>query len=153
MALEKRVLLARPHAFIVNQMRPFLLEAGYTPVGAQSLEHLAQELGGALHGAIISTAVSSTVNADAATVFRLVRENLPRLPLVFAGMADAATMRLSTERAVKELVAKPTIAGPQDWRAGATADRTAAFLVLRKEDLLAGASHDAALRALRSHFG
>jgi hypothetical protein len=153
MALEKRVLLARPHAFIVNQMRPFLLEAGYTPVDAQSLEHMALQLGGALHGAIISTAVSSTVDADAATVFRLVREKLPRLPVVFAGMADAATMRLSTERAVKELVATPTIAGPQDWRAGGAADRTSAFLVLRKEDLLHGASHDAALRALRSHFG
>ena len=68
MAVEKRVLLARPHAFIVNQMRPFLLEAGYTPVGAQSVEHLAQELRGTFHGAIISTAVSSTVDADAATV-------------------------------------------------------------------------------------
>lgn len=31
MAQEKRVLLARPHAFIVDEMRPFLLECGYTP--------------------------------------------------------------------------------------------------------------------------
>lgn len=153
MAVEKRVLLARPHAFIVNQMRPFLLEAGYTPVGAQSLEHLVQELGAALQGAIISTAVSSTVDADAATVFRLVREKLPRLPVVFAGMADAATMRLSAERAVRALVSMPIIATPQDYRAGAAQDRASTFLVLRKEDLMAGASQQVALRALRSHFG
>lgn len=153
MAVEKRVLLARPHAFIVNQMRPFLLEAGYTPVGAQSLEHLAKELGGPLQGAIISTAVSSTVDADAATVFRLVREKLPRLPVVFAGMADAATMRVSAERAVKALVSTPVIGSPQDYRAAMAQDRGSMFLVLRKEDLLAGASQQAALRALRSHFG
>lgn len=153
MAVEKRVLLARPHAFIVNQMRPFLLEAGYAPVGAQNLDHLAQELGGSLQGAIISTAVSSTVDADAATVFRLVREKLPRLPVVFAGMADAATMRLSAERAVKALVSTPVIASPQDYRAGTAQDRVSTFLVLRKEDLLPGASQQAALRALRAHFG
>ncbi|MBI5718772.1 MAG: hypothetical protein HZC37_13910 [Burkholderiales bacterium] len=134
-------------------MRPFLLEAGYTPVGARDLEHLAQELGSALCGAIISTAVSSTVDADAATVFRRVRERLPRLPVVFAGMADAATMRLSTERAVKALVSAPVIVAPQDYRSGAAQDRASTFLVLRKEDLLAGGLQEAAVQALRSHFG
>lgn len=153
MAVEKRVLLARPHAFIINQMRPFLLEAGYTPVGAQSLDHLAQELVGTFHGAIISTAVSSAVNADAATVFRLVREKLPRLPIVFAGMADAATMKLSAERAVKALVSTPTIASPQDLGFATAADRTSTFLVLRKEDLMPGGSQEAAMRALRTLFG
>ena len=153
MAVEKRVLLARPHAFIVNQMRPFLVEAGYTPVGAQSLDHLAQELSGSFHGAIISTAVSSTVNADAATVFRLVREKLPRLPVVFAGMADAATMTLSAERAVKAVVGTPTIAFPQDLRIATAPDRASTFLVLRKEDLMPGGSQEAALRALRTLFG
>ena len=153
MAVEKPVLLARPHAFIVNQMRPFLLEAGYAPLGAQSLEHLAEVLKGSFRGAIISTAVSSTVAADAATVFRLVREKWPTLPVVFAGMADAATMRLTAERAVKALVSSPVLATPQDYRAGLAQDRPSTFLVLRKEDLLPGASHEAALRALRSHFG
>ena len=153
MAVEKRVLLARPHAFIVNQMRPFLLEAGYTPVGTQSLDHLAQALSGSFHGAIISTAVSSTVNVDAATVFRLVREKLPRLPIVFAGMADAATMKLSAERAVKALVSTPTIASPQDMRMASGSDRSSTFLVLRKEDLMPGGSQEAALRALRTLFG
>lgn len=153
MAVEKRVLLARPHAFIVNQMRPFLLEAGYTPVGATSLEHLAQELGGALRGAIISTAISSTVDADAPTVFRLMRERQPRLPVVFAGMADAATMRLSAERAVKGLVSAPVIALAQDYQAVAAQDRASSFLTLRKDDLLGGPAQEVALRALRSHFG
>lgn len=153
MAVEKRVLLARPHAFIINQMRPFLLEAGYTPVGAQSLDHLAQELVGTFQGAIISTAVSSAVNADAAAVFRLVREKLPRLPIVFAGMADAATMKLSADRAVKALVSTPTIASPQDLGFATAADRTSTFLVLRKEDLMPGGTQEAAMRALRTLFG
>jgi DNA-binding NtrC family response regulator len=151
MAAEKRVLLARPHAFIVNQMRPFLLDAGYVAVGAQNLEHLRTELASNFNGAIISTAVTSTVGVDAAAVFRLVRERQPRLPVVFAGMADAATMRTTAERAVKELVASPVFAGPDDYRPGA--DRQTSFLILRKDDLLDADAVERAARALRSHFG
>lgn len=150
MAAEKRVLLARPHAFIVNQMRPFLLDAGYVAVGARDLDHLRTELTSTFRGAIISTAVTSTVEADAAAVFRLVRERQPRLPVVFAGMADAATMRITAERAVKELVASPVFAGPGDYRPGG--DRQASFLILRKDDLLDAAAIERSARALRSHF-
>lgn len=151
MAADKRVLLARPHAFIVNQMRPFLEGAGYTPVGARDLDHLRTELGTALKGAIISTAVTSAVNADAATVFRTVRERLPHLPIVFAGMADAATMRITAERAVKDLVTSPILVGPADYRPGS--GRGSTFLILRKDDLLNLEATDLATRALRSHFG
>jgi len=151
MAAEKRVLLARPHAFIVNQMRPFLLDAGYEAVGARDLDHLRSALASSLRGAIISTAVTSTVEADAAAVFRLVRERQPRLPVVFAGMADAATMRITAERAVKDLVAQPALAGPDEYRPGA--DRQSTFLILRKDDLLDAAAVERAARALRSHFG
>lgn len=151
MAAEKRVLLARPHAFIVNQMRPFLLDAGYVAVGARDLDHLRTELASTFKGAIISTAVTSTVEADAAAVFRLVRERQPRLPVVFAGMADAATMRVTAERAVKDLVSSPVFARPDDYRPGA--DRQTSFLILRKDDLLDAAAVERSARALRSHFG
>lgn len=151
MAFEKRILLARPHAFIVNQMRPFLVDAGYVGVGARDLDHLRAELGSSLKGAIISTAVTSTVDADAAAVLRLVREMQPNLPVVFAGMADAATMRSTAERAVKGLVPSPVFAGPADYRAGM--NRSTSFLILRKDDLLNAVSIELATRALRSHFG
>lgn len=58
MATEKRALLAHPHAFIVNEMRPFLIDAGFTPVRLESLDQLAAELSRPLQGAIISTAVT-----------------------------------------------------------------------------------------------
>jgi AmiR/NasT family two-component response regulator len=151
MAIEKRVLLARPHAFIVSQMRPFLLDAGYTPVGVQDLVELDDQLVTPLKGAIISTAVTSTIDADASAVFRMVRQKQPRLPIVFAGMADAATMKVVAERAVAEMVSGPIVVGPGGYRAGA--DRSSTFLILRKDDLLSAASIELATRALRSHLG
>ena len=153
MTIEKRVLLARPHAFIVSEMRPFLVGAGYAPVRVETLEQLMQELARPLQGAVISTAVSSSLNADAATVFRLVREKAPTLPIVFAGMADLDTMKVVAERAVKALVTTPHVSGPQGYRSVPSADRASSFLVLRKEDLQPGAFQDAALKAMRAHFG
>lgn len=153
MTVEKRVLLARPHAFIVNEMRPFLVAAGYLPQRVENLEQLGAELARPLRGAVISTAVTSAVGADAATVFRLVREKAPRLPVIFAGMADLETMKVTAERAVRALVEAPVIAPPQTYRATGPAERASTFLVLRKEDLVPGALQEAALRALRAHFG
>lgn len=31
MALNKKILLARPHSFIVSEMRPFLEKGGFSP--------------------------------------------------------------------------------------------------------------------------
>lgn len=153
MSAEKHVLLARPHAFIVNEMRPFLEQAGYVPQRLDSLDQLATALARPLRGAIISTAVTSSVNADAATVLQLIRETAPRLPVVFAGMADWETMRVTAERAVKAIVASPSILAPQGYRPGSAADRASTFLVLRKDDLVDAALRDAAMRALRAHLG
>ena len=153
MSAEKPVLLARPHAFIVNEMRPFLEGAGYTPQRLESLDQLAAALARPLRGAIISTAVTSSVNADAATVFQRVRAAAPRLPIVFAGMADWETMRTTAERAVKAIVPSPSIQSPQSYRPAGSLDRDSTFLVLRKDDLIDAVLRESALRALRAHFG
>jgi hypothetical protein len=153
MPVERRVLLARPHAFIVNEMKPFLERAGFLPCRLESLDQLDEELRKPLCGAIISTAISSSVNADAATVFRRVREKLPRLPVLFAGMADFGAMTSLVENAVQGMAPHPVIRGAGETRApAATARREATFLVLRKEDLAERARLDAALRAVRAHF-
>ena len=145
MAVEKLVLLALPHAFIVGEMRPLLVDAGYAPIRLDTLDQLANELGRPLQGAVISIALTSSVNADAATVFQLIRERAPKMSIVFAGMADFETMKGIFARSIKALVAAPVVKGPQPFRAAGARNRALNFLVLRKEDLPAGASYEAAL--------
>ena len=155
MAHDKRVLLARPHAFIVDEMKPFLLECGYTPVKVASLDELASVLAqpaqSAMNGAVISTAVSSSIGADAATVFARIRAVAPSLPVMFAGMADVATIRTTACRAVGSVVGDAAFHEAGAWPL--RFDRRREFLVLRKEDLTSGAARQSAARALRSLFG
>ena len=151
MAQEKRVLLARPHAFIVDEMKPFLLECGYTPVKVSSLDELQSALAQPANSAVISTALSSSIGADAATVFARLRQTAPSLPVMFAGMADVATIRLTAGRAVAPVVTDAAFHEAAGWPM--RFDRQREFLVLRKEDLTSAESRQRATRALRSLFG
>lgn len=151
MAHEKRVLLARPHAFIVDEMKPFLLECGYTPVKVSSLDELRSALNQPVNGAVISTAVSSSIGADAATVFARLREGASTVPVMFAGMADVTTIRLTAGRAVGSLVTDAAFHEAAAWPL--RFDRRRDFLVLRKEDLTSAEARQRAARALRSLFG
>jgi hypothetical protein len=155
MAQTQRVLLARPHAFIVDEMKPFLLECGYTPVKVSSIDELASVLAdpaqATLNGAVISTAVSSSIGADAATVFARLRERAPNLPVMFAGMADVATIRTTAGRAVGPVLSDAAFHEAAAWPL--RFDRRREFLVLRKEDLTSADARQRAARALRSLFG
>ncbi len=151
MAQEKRVLLARPHAFIVDEMRPFLVESGYTPVKVATLDDLKSALSQPLCGAVVSTAWSSSIGADAATVFAELRGRSPQLPVMFAGMADVATIRLTAGRAVTPVVADAVFHEAAAWPM--RVDRRREFLVLRKEDLTSADARQRAARALRALFG
>lgn len=148
----RRVLLARPHAFIVNEMRPFLVTAGFAPVRIDGLHQLDQEIRTPAQGAIISTAVTSSLGADAATVFRKIRESNASLPVVFAGMADLATMEAVVMRAVRDLQPEARAVGPAGFRLARPQDRASTLLILRKEDLQQGAMQEAAISAIRMLF-
>lgn len=151
MARDKRVLLARPHAFIVDEMRPFLVESGYTPVKVATLDEFKSALSPGASGAVISTAVSSSIGADAATVFARLHEVVPQLPVMFAGLADVATIRLIAGRAVAPLIGDAVFHEAGAWPM--RVDRRREFLVLRTEDMISADARQRAARALRSLFG
>lgn len=79
--MSKNVLLARPHPFIVAEMKPFLEEDGYTisRLGAlANLPTLAPKAG----GAIIALALSSPLPESAETVFTQLRQVAPGVLMV-----------------------------------------------------------------------
>lgn len=150
MTSERKVLLARPHTFIVSEMRPFLEQAGFAPAKLESLAELDSGRLGTLSGAIISTAVVSSVGASAEEVFAAVRRKYPRLPILFAGLTDFALMKTAVERVVKSVhdhVEVLPISSSTEAHAGL--GRENVFPVLRKEDL---ASAVVAEKIVRRHF-
>lgn len=87
---RQRVLLARPHRFIVEEMAALLARLGFEPVGRSVDGALPPLNDPATRGAIISTAVLSTVRHDHVRVFDELRAEREDLPVVFATLVPVA---------------------------------------------------------------
>ncbi|MBW8302008.1 MAG: helix-turn-helix transcriptional regulator [Hydrogenophaga sp.] len=83
--MSRQVLLARPHPFIVNEMKPWLEQGGYSVQRPDHVDDLASHARACV-GAVISLAVSSSMAASAADVLKIVRQANPSLPILFAAL-------------------------------------------------------------------
>jgi len=85
--MSKTIILARPHPFIVSEMKPMLEQSGYTVI---KLDHI-NELPGLLEsadGAVISLAVTSSITESAEEVLARIRSHSSDIPILFAGLLD-----------------------------------------------------------------
>lgn len=147
--MAKKVLLARPHAFIVAEMRPFLERTGYLPTRLESLDDLDPGKLGSFSGAIISTAVVSSIPAKPAEVFAALRKHYPSLPVLFAGLTEFESTLPSIQRIVHELHPAATILPFNDKaEAHPRLGERDVFLFLNKEDIAGSAAE----KILRRHF-
>lgn len=149
MNITKRVLLARPHAFIVSEMRPFLERAGYAAVKLENIEDIHSGKLGTFSGAIISTAVVSSITAKPSEVFAELRKKYPSLPVMFAGLTEFDATVQAIERIVHPLHPSAEIVS----FAARTEDHPRlggrdVFLFLNKEDIVSASAE----RILRRHF-
>lgn len=92
MSPEKLVLLTRPHPFIVALMKEFINRIGYVPKPIQALNELKRFSPVNVKGAVISTAVDAQIKESYEQVFQEVRSVFPKLPVLFATLADVAQM-------------------------------------------------------------
>lgn len=145
------ILLARPHPFIVSDMIPLPQRAGMSPIRPTSLSEVRVVDQTRLRGAITSLAVSSSIGASVTDVMRALREGMPRLPLLFAGLTDAAFAAQAIRRAMgNELAA---VRGALETLTIPAADAGGIVVgYLSKTDLSTQQSQQAAQALLTSHF-
>lgn len=147
--MAKKVLLARPHSFIVSEMRPFLERNGYQPVKLESMDDIHPGKLGTFSGAIISTAVVSSITAKPAEVLAALRKHYPALPVMFAGLTGFDSTLPTLQRIVSNVHPSATIL-PFNIRAEdhPQLGERDVFLFLNKEDI----ASDSAGSLLRRHF-
>ena len=84
---ERKLLLARPHPFIMGPMADALTQGGFLPVARSA--GATPSLDDDIVGAVISTAVVSSVPEHYADVYITIRNRCPTLPVVFATLLVA----------------------------------------------------------------
>jgi hypothetical protein len=109
MTVDRKVLLARPHPFIVSEMKPLLVSAGYMPSPLSEMNDITSGAWRDAKGAVISIAVSSVMPESAETVFSTLRSYAPEIPVVFAGLNDIDIAGGTIQRLVKASVPDATV--------------------------------------------
>jgi DNA-binding NarL/FixJ family response regulator len=150
--MSKNILLARPHPFIVSEMKPFLEHAGYTTTKLDSLQALPEE-GINDAGAVISLAVSSSTGASAVETFARLRRVAPHVPVMFASMLEFVDSRSGLERLAENAGVKATLLGVAAGNDSTIAlGKPGTFLYISKADLADPARRALASRMIQRHF-
>lgn len=95
------ILLARPHPFIVDKVKPFLAAAQLSFTAAQNQDDLARHAK-TTRAAIVSLALHSSLPLSAKEVVEQLREASPKLPLIFASLLSHEQAQSQIRRLLPE---------------------------------------------------
>lgn len=150
--MRKTILLARPHPFIVSEMKPLLEQAGFATRKLESLADLPTAIRG-VSGVVVSLAISSPIGASAAEVLAEVRKLQPGVPVLFAAMLDLQEASSNLERLAKASGVVATVLGAT---AGSESHsglgRSGTFVYLSKDDLSSPERRPLATQIIERHF-
>lgn len=151
--MSATVLLARPHTFIVSEMKPFLEDAGFAIVKSETVADLSA-LSPHCVGAVISLALTSSINASPEEVIKHVRQARSALPLLFASLLPYAKVKDSLVRVGRQAGLNTSVMGLEDWEHHRSElGAPSALLYLSKDDLAQPTTRQQAVQAVRRHFG
>lgn len=151
--MPRTILLARPHAFIVSEMRPFLEQSGFAVSALNTISDLPKMVTGTC-GAVISLALNSSIPESAETVFLELRRRSPRSPVLFASMLSMEQSRFNLEKIAKAAGITPALVGIDTaMAASAPLGQPNTFLYFSKEDLAQPQRKAIALKLIQRHFG
>lgn len=151
--MSNQVLLARPHPFIVTEMKPFLEGNGYSPVKLEKLSELSKFKSADLCGAIISLAVYSSLEESAEAVYTALRKQLPDLPIVFAGMLDSSLASKAIQHLPHPSSGDTHIISIESGNERQPAlGQASTFVYVRNTDLSEADKTKAAAQILKAHF-
>lgn len=150
--MAKTVLLARPHPFIVAEMKPLLEHSGYAPAKLENLVDLAVQARSSA-GVVISLAVSSSLGETAVEVFTRLRQGVPHIPVLFAAMLPLYKAQSSLEWLAKQAGTQATVLGVAAGNENAAAlGKPDTFLYISKDDLANPTHRAIASRMVQRHF-
>jgi len=150
--MSKSVLLARPHTFIVAEMKPFLEENDFSISKLEELSLLPNVIKGT-SGAVISLAISSSIAESADLVFQQLKLTSPRTPVLFASMLGFDQARPALEKIGKLAGIKATLVGVESANdVAAQLGRQETFLYFNKDDLANPGRRAIAARLIQRHF-
>lgn len=156
--MSKSVLLARPHPFIVNEMRPWLESAGYSVIKPETAADVAQQSKSCSRAAV-SLALSSPVGLSAEEVVQILRQQAPSARMLFAALLPFDKARPALEKLAHLMVTTQGVRpaalvdiASADPIGAAELGRNITIAYLPEDDLADNARRALAAQHLGRHF-
>lgn len=149
--MSKTVLLARPHPFIVQEMKPLLEQCGFSVLKADSFDDIGAKAKRA-DAALISLALVSSIEASPEEVLANTLRANPGLPVIFAALLPHETAEKSISSLLNKVgISAQVISVPSSGTE--TAKKESSVLFLNKDDLTNSQTREQAIQLLLRHIG
>ncbi|WP_049722363.1 hypothetical protein [Gilvimarinus polysaccharolyticus] len=149
--MSKTILLARPHPFIVTEMKPILEKCGYNALRPESVADL-DAYAKRCDAAIISLAVYSDIEASAEEVAAKIRQANSKTPIIFASLLSFDRAEFIISRLLQALGVSAKVVGTSNSTDSHQAVASS-VLYLAKDDLTDPALRARAEQLLRRYIG
>ena len=150
--MSKTVLLARPHPFIVQEMKPLLEQCGYgvrKPDGPGDIDTQAR----GCDAAVISLALVSDIVVSAEDVTAAIHRVNPRVPLIFASLLPFQRAVSSVSGLLGKLGITAHVIGISSSNSTTLLNSAPSVLYLAKDELSEAAKREQIKQLLRRHIG
>jgi hypothetical protein len=135
MADTNKVILARPNPFIVDKMKGFLVNCGYTPTPLKDLHDIDNMASDGVVGAVVSTTVVSSVDESAEDVVIALRKHFGPIPVMFASMVPEEAIKETLKRKLKKVSDNPRVLSVKKAYMDHSLGDADTFLVVAQADL------------------
>ncbi|MBC3885913.1 hypothetical protein [Undibacterium griseum] len=150
--MSKSILLARPHPFIVAEMKPFLESSGYSVTKLESMTDLEVQAKNSV-GVVISMAVSSSLGKSAAETLTQLRQEVSHAPVMFASILSFDESIAGLKRLADHVGVQATILGVSAKNEySAALGKPDTFLYISKDDLADSTRRMIASHMVQRHF-
>jgi hypothetical protein len=133
--MSKEILIARPNAFIVKNMKGILDDCGKNPIVLADIEEMEKHKDANLCGVVISTAVTSSIAGSFEEVLSKVLTHFRDIPILLPTMLDLEKAKSSIYLTLSRIGVSHELVSVEEASKRAVINSANTMIILKKEDM------------------
>ncbi|MFY0689550.1 MAG: hypothetical protein JXQ90_20435 [Cyclobacteriaceae bacterium] len=148
----KKILLARPNKFIVDEMKGLLKDSNFLPVPISNLDEIHKFSKEEVGGVVVSTAVISSIKEDYEDVILDVTSAFPGIPVMLATLVEVELMKKSINIRLQKVGLDYHIRSITEVETKSSIDPRHDLVIVHKDDIGNKEKYAHTLQVVKKHF-
>ena len=148
----KRIILARPNSFIINDMKHLLSDGYYIPTPIDHLSKLNQYSVSEISGVVISTAINSTIEEGYDMTVKEVINKYKTVPILLASLISLDKIRKTIKLKFDKIGLDFDLLSIEDAMKKSSIDPSKEIIVIEKQDIAYEYAFPKTLSIIKRYF-